>query len=275
MAAKRQRSEPEAKEMKFPWGTLTSVLRREVAEYAPGSMGPTARFESRLARDYQSKLCGPDRVPQVRKRPIVADQKARSISPLYCAHHPFVAPIQFNGSENPPCCLPLKLESPADWEQLFKLAELGPITMELTSPTSTQLRIFRSQKSGWDRSILELYYSNPSSFQYLIVEGGYKDALGEIAWIAYERNPENNVLTVMWPSGSTTGDELSELEWYIASDDEDKEVENQLIAELVQREWFSHDTAYAKRFVLELATMAGEYNRPGLSTALTAVAGSL
>ncbi len=275
MAAKRQRTETELKGAQTPtspWSQLPSALRREISKLVPGSIAGAGRFESKLARDYRSSFCGPDRAPQVRQRRL----GAKHISPLICPHHPLVAPMRFNGPLQPPCCLPLKLESPADWEQLFQLTRLGKLLIVMSGATIGSVSIW-GRSLGWENRVLDTYYANPQLFDTVEFAGdvvdSYRDDDFQIDYwktlAIYRRNPENNVMTSAWPSASLRPDALPiDPEWYIASDDEDKDVESQIIRYIHYEYWKTQRIPQAIEYLIRIATMASNYGRDELSKSL-------
>ncbi len=269
MAAKRQRTEVETK-AKEPslstWSQLPAVLRREIGRMVPGSIGGAGRYEAKIARDYKSSLCGPDRTPQLRTRRLNPSVRGGTVSPFICSHHPLIAPMYFNGPSNPPCCLPLKLESPADWEQVFKLADLGELLIKLNQPT-LGVRYYHSGNPEWKRPLLEMYYSDPTLFDSIIFEGyterKYEGRTVQAVkpLVVYQRNLDNNVMTATYPFTIDSNAVPIDIGWYIASDDEDKEVESQMLARLQSDEWKSADPRYDVTTLIKLAKMAGVYGR--------------
>ncbi len=283
MAAKKQRTGDESKSMGTPvpsqsWSQLPSVLRQELSRLVPGSIAGAGRYESKLARDYRSTLCGPDRTPQVRRRKL--DPSATTgvsgvgpVSPLICPHHPLIAPMHFNGPSQPPCCLPLKLESPADWEQVFKLSDLGPLGVKLWHSTIGTV-YYHSSNPEWRRQVLELYYSSPALFDSISFEDNserkYEGRTVNIfkPLVVYQRNLDNNVMTATYPSTIESRPMPIDTEWYIASDDEDKEVEDQMLAQIHSKNWGNPDPAFDVLTLVKLAKMAGVYGRDDLMRAL-------
>ncbi len=281
MAAKNQRTVTEFKAIS-PWSQLPSALRREISKLIPGSIAGAGRYESKLARDYRSNLCGPDRAPQVRQRQFTPDAKyvvrtASKVSPLICPHHPLVPPIQFNGPLEPPCCLPLKLESPADWEQMFHLTKFGMSLVILDGPNGKVT--LPTHVKGWEKLLLNYYYPNAGSIDTVefagnVVTNYQADEFRNDDWktfAIYQRNPDNNVMTAAWPSVSLRPDGAMPIdpEWYIASDDEDKDVESQIIKYIEDEYWKNQSTSKEIQYLTQVAKMSTLYGRDSLAKSLS------
>ncbi len=283
MASKRQRTGDESKSISTlptqSWSQLPSILRQELSRLVPGSIAGAGRYEAKLAREYRSKLCGPDRAPQVRQRRLgTSSADAKGISPLICPHHPLVPPMQFNGPSNPPCCLPLKLESPADWEQVFQLTKFG-MTHVVMDSRNTRRALFPARNEVWYKRLVDLYYSNPSSIDTVEFVGdvvsNYRG--GEFRnddWktlAIYQRNPENNVMTAAWASASLRPNYTMPIdpEWYIASDDEDKDVESQIIKHIHDEYWKGLRGTKGIDYLITVAAMATLYGRDNLAKSLS------
>ncbi len=117
------------------------------------------------------------------------------------------------------------------------------------------------------RNVIERYYSNPSAFDYVSFERSNGHTFLPV--VVYQRNLDNNVLTAAWPSTLRSKNLSGSVEWYIASDDEDKEVEQQLLNEIEKEIWKNYDLEFDSELFEHLAKMAESYGRPDLARRLS------
>lgn len=195
------------------WNKLNDDLKLEIFNYVPNATAYNVKT-SQWARKYASKLCS--NPPEKRTHPLTIFRKFGN---LYCPNHPTRDPIQINGVDNAPCCLPIKLETSHEWDQLI---EFGKLAKSRNYPFASFIftNFGHGDESKWvhtnaenlKEKLLDLWFT--LEYQYLQMSNND-------VW--YELNPQTRIYEATYPDHP-----YHELKWILSSDLPDQEISREI-----------------------------------------------